>query len=117
MLKAMQAKFKHKQMFRTKGSRNIGCNGNGNRFDSITNCVLSCKLKEQFSFQGVGRAVKYLNYLLDPKLLIIATPTYDTCSLQSETGPCEESVVQYFHNAKTGKCETFCLWRLLWKWK
>uniref|UniRef100_A0A0K2TMJ4 Papilinlike [Aplysia californica] n=1 Tax=Lepeophtheirus salmonis TaxID=72036 RepID=A0A0K2TMJ4_LEPSM len=84
-----------------------GCNGNGNRFDSITNCVLSCKLKEQFSFQGVGRAVKYLNYLLDPKLLIIATPTYDTCSLQSETGPCEESVVQYFHNAKTGKCETF----------
>ncbi|XP_071749996.1 BPTI/Kunitz domain-containing protein-like [Lepeophtheirus salmonis] len=69
-----------------------GCNGNGNRFDSITNCVLSCKLKEQFSFQGVGRA---------------ATPTYDTCSLQSETGPCEESVVQYFHNAKTGKCETF----------
>ena len=57
-----------------------GCGANGNNFDSIQRCILTCESRP---------------------------PAQNACEQPMKIGPCEAAISRYYYNKVTGRCERF----------
>ncbi|KAL8179836.1 UNVERIFIED_CONTAM: hypothetical protein K2H54_073377 [Gekko kuhli] len=77
-----------------------GCEGNGNRFETRTECAWKCRNPGKWGEEGLPAVYNYqpANFSQNPA---------DICKLPPETGPCRSARLKYYYSPDTQTCDTF----------
>uniref|UniRef100_A0A8C4XZH5 BPTI/Kunitz inhibitor domain-containing protein n=1 Tax=Gopherus evgoodei TaxID=1825980 RepID=A0A8C4XZH5_9SAUR len=83
-----------------------GCQGNGNRFDTMFRCLKTCgssgKTAEETQLVG-----SFAESPCSSSLASLYSVAKDICKLPVEPGSCQAYMTRYFYNSATKKCEMF----------